>query len=66
MQIGVDIIRGRDISIHIHDILLSYYSVIWDLVTGKMNIDQVVRNELLFDVFKKEVQEQCGKKIISI
>lgn len=66
VEIGVDIIRGRDISIAIHELLLSYYSVIYDLVTGKMTIDQIIRNELLFDVFKKEVQEQRGKKIISI
>lgn len=66
VEIGADIIRGRDISISIHELLLSYYSVIYDLVTGKMTIDQIIRDKLLFDAFKKEVQEQSGKKIISI
>lgn len=64
--IGTDIVRGRDISISIHELLLSYYSVIYDLVMGKMTIDQIIKDELLFDVFKKEVQEQKGMKIISI
>ncbi|MDE4728641.1 hypothetical protein [Klebsiella pneumoniae] len=64
--IGTDIVRGRDISISIHELLLSYYSVIHDLVMGKMTIDQIIKDELLFDVFKKEVQEQKGMKIISI
>ncbi|EGR4466867.1 hypothetical protein DDN65_17310, partial [Vibrio cholerae] len=66
VQIGVDFVRGRDISTYIHELLLSYYSVIYDLVIGKMTIDQIIKDELLFDVFKKEVQEQSGKKIISI
>jgi len=66
VQIGIDIVRGRDISMCIHELLLSYCSVLYDLVVGKMTIDQIIRDELLFDVFKKEVQEQSGKKIISI
>lgn len=66
VRIGVDIVRGRDISMPIHELLLSYYAVIYDLVIGKMTIDEIIRDELLFDVFKKEVQEQSGKKIISI
>ena len=66
VKIGIDIIRGRDISMDIHEQIVSYYSVIYDLVVGNMTIDQIIKDELLFDVFKKEVQEQSGKQIISI
>lgn len=66
VEIGIDIVRGRDISMDIHEQLLSYYSIIYDLVLGKMTVDQIIKDKLLFDVFKKEVQEQNGAQIISI
>lgn len=46
--------------------LISYYYLILDLVNGKMTIDQIIKDELLFDSFKKEVQEQQGKKVIVV
>lgn len=66
VHIGVDIICCSDISRGIHDLLLSYYSVIYNLVTENMTIHQIINDELLFDIFKKEIQEQSGKKIILI
>lgn len=66
VRIGVDIVRGRDISIVIHDLLVSYYNLIYDLVVGKITINEIIKDEILSDAYKKEIQEQKGKKIISI
>lgn len=66
VKIGVDILRGKDLDPECHDLLVSYYYLILDLVTGKMTMDQIIKNELLFDSFKKEVQEQQGKKVIVV
>lgn len=65
--IGTDFVRGHSISPECHDLLMSYYWLVLDLVTGKMLLDDLVRNELLFDAFKKDVQEQSlGKSIIVV
>ena len=66
VKIGVDILRGKDLDPECHDLLVSYYYLILDLVNGKMTMDQMIKDELLFDSFKKEVQEQQGKKVIVI
>ncbi|MDD5215036.1 MAG: hypothetical protein PHQ03_05805 [Methylococcales bacterium] len=64
--IGTDIIRGRDVDRECHDILLSYYSLVYELISGRLNINDLIRNELLFDSFTKEIQEQQDKKIIVV
>lgn len=65
VEIGSDFVRGGDISPEIHDLLVSYYWLVSDLIAGKMTIDQLVRDELLFDAFKKDVQEhRLNKQII--
>ncbi|WP_216596002.1 hypothetical protein [Catenovulum maritimum] len=66
VKIGVDILRGKDLDPECHDLLVSYYYLILDLVNGKMTMDQMIKDELLFDSFKKEVQEQQGKKVIVV
>ena len=66
VEIGVDIVRGRDIDIECHEMLVSYYYLVLELVTGKMTMDQLINNDILFESFKKEVQEQCGKKVITV
>lgn len=63
--IGIDFVRGHSVSPECHDLLVSYYWLVLELVTGKMTLDNLVQDELLFDAFKKEVQEQnLGKRII--
>ncbi|MCP1644856.1 hypothetical protein J2T41_004495 [Pseudomonas citronellolis] len=57
VRIGVDILRGRDISPEIHEWLQSYYDVVYNLVTGRLTLDALIRDELLLDAFKKDVQE---------
>jgi hypothetical protein len=65
VAIGTDFVRGHTISPEIHELLVSYYWLVYDLVAGKMTIDQLVKDELLFDAFKKDVQEQqLHKQII--
>lgn len=65
--IGTDFVRGHSISPECHDLLVSYYWLVLDLVTGKMSLDFLVKDELLFDAFKKDVQEQSfGKSIIVV
>ena len=66
IEIGYDIVRGYDISSEIHDLLISYYWLIYDLIDNKLNINQLVNNKLLMDVLLKERQEENGKKIIVI
>lgn len=66
VKIGVDILRGKDIDPECHDILVSYYYLILDLVNGKITMDKIIKDDLLFDSFKKEVQEQQGKKVITV
>lgn len=66
IEIGYDIVRGYDISSEIHDLLISYYWLIYELIDGKLNINQLVNNKLLMDVLLKERQEENGKKIIVI
>lgn len=58
VRIGIDIIRGRDISAECHDWLKSYYWAVHALVTGRLSVDQLVKDALLFDAFKKDIQEQ--------
>jgi hypothetical protein len=65
-QVGVDIVRGRDVDPECHELLLSYYHLVFALITGKMTIDQLIQDSLLFDSFKKEFHEQSGKKILVI
>lgn len=57
VQIGVDIIRGRDISEEIHDCLHSYYHLVYRLVRNQLTLEQLLRDELLLDAFKKDIQE---------
>ncbi|GLK61035.1 MULTISPECIES: hypothetical protein [Azotobacter] len=65
VAIGTDFVRGHTISPEIHDLLVSYYWLVYDLVAGRMRIDQLIKDELLFDAFKKDVQEQqLHKQII--
>jgi len=66
VKIGVDILRGKDLDPECHDLLVSYYYLILDLVNGKITMDELIKDDLLFDSFKKEVQEQQGKKIIVV
>ncbi|MEX3954152.1 hypothetical protein AB4Y40_41600 [Paraburkholderia sp. EG287B] len=65
VRIGVDLVRGRDISPECHDLLESYYWVVLNLVSGKLSLNNLIKDELLFDAFKKDVQEQnLSKKIV--
>ncbi len=57
VRIGVDILRGRDISPEIHDCLQSYYHLVYELVSGRLTLARLLRDELLLDAFKKDVQE---------
>lgn len=53
VRIGVDILRGRDVSPEIHEWLQSYYDVVYNLVTGRLTLDALIRDELLLDAFKR-------------
>ncbi len=65
VAIGTDFVRGHSISPECHDLLVSYYWLVLDLVAGRMSLDHLVKDDLLFDAFKKDVQEQnLGKSII--
>lgn len=64
--IDTDFVRGHTISPEIHELLVSYYWLVHDLVAGKMTVDQLIRDELLFDAFKKDVQEQQFYKQIIV
>ncbi len=66
IEIGYDIVRGRDISSEIHDLLISYYHLIYSLLNGKITLNNLLQNNLFRDVYKKEIQEQEGKKILVI
>jgi hypothetical protein len=57
VRVGVDILRGRDISPEIHDCLQSYYRLVYELVSGRLSLARLLRDELLLDAFKKDVQE---------
>lgn len=64
--VGTDIVRGKDIDSECHDLLVSYYHLVSALVCGHMTMDELIKDEILFDSFKKEVHEQCGKKVLVI
>ncbi|KAA0998597.1 hypothetical protein FVF58_44110 [Paraburkholderia panacisoli] len=65
--INQDLISGQFLSRECHEVLRSYYGVVLDLVKGKLRPDDIVRDEVLFDAFKKDVQEQnLHKEIIVV
>lgn len=67
VAIGTDFVRGHSISPECHDLLVSYYWLVLELVAGRMSLDHLVKDDLLFDAFKKDVQEQnLGKSIIVV
>jgi hypothetical protein len=65
VAIGSDLIRGQHVSRECHEILQSYYEVVLALAERRLRPDEIIRDELLFDAFKKDIQEQnLGKDII--
>lgn len=64
--IGVDIVRGKDVDPALHDMLCSYWWLAERLIRGKMTIDDLIRDEALFDVYKKDLFESAGSMIITI
>jgi hypothetical protein len=64
--IGTDLIRGKDIDPAIHDQLCSYWWLVEQLVLGRMSIDQLAKDDLLFDAHKKEIFASSGSTIITL
>lgn len=64
--IGVDIVRGKDVDPALHDILCSYWWLAEQLVRGKMTLQDLVRDDVLFDVYKKDLLESGGSMIVTI
>jgi hypothetical protein len=67
IAVGRDLVRGQQLSRECHEILQSYYGVILALAEGRLHPDEIIKDELLFDAFKKDIQEQnLGKEIIVV
>lgn len=66
LQVGVDLVRGKDVDPALHDRLCSYWWLVERLVRGQMTIDHLCANESLFDAYKKELLEDMGSQIITI
>ena len=64
--LGTDLVRGKDIDPAIHDQLCSYWWLVEQLVLGRMSIDQLAKDDLLFDAHKKEIFESSGSTIITL
>lgn len=68
LQIGRDIIRGKDISPEIHDTLISYYFLIKAILEGSRSIESLISDPLLLNCFTRESLEQSESEptIISV
>ncbi|KEI05963.1 hypothetical protein IG390_15205 [Clostridium phage CWou-2020b] len=66
VKIGVNFIRGKDIDIECHEMLLAFYPLVYELISGRMTIEKLIDNKLLFNTLKKEILEQNGNHIITI
>jgi len=66
VAIGVDIVRGMDIDPALHDELYSHWWLADNLIRGRMALDDLVKNDLLFDAFKKDLLEQDDATVITI
>jgi hypothetical protein len=67
VQVGSDLVHGRHVSPEVHERLQSYYPVVLALVQGNLRPDQIITDPLLFEAFKKDVQEQnFGSDIVTL
>lgn len=66
LEVGVDFVRGKDVDPALHDRLCSYWWLVEQLVRGRMTIDQLMKDDLLSDAYKKNVLEDTGSQIITI
>lgn len=65
-DVGIDLIRGSDIDPVCHDVMVSYRHLAEALVRGNLTVDQLIKEELLFESFKKETQESVGKRTLTL
>ncbi|MFX1761499.1 hypothetical protein PWP93_02660 [Paraburkholderia sp. A1RI-2L] len=66
VAIGVDIVRGMDVDPALHDELCSHWWLADNLIRGRMALDDLVKNDLLFDAFKKDLLEHDSATVITI
>ena len=68
--IGQDIIRGKDISPTIHDELISYYSLIYNIISGKEDInnwfnkDRIIQKEIKKTIEIRDKNFSCSPYLI--
>ncbi|WP_455233223.1 hypothetical protein [Geopseudomonas aromaticivorans] len=66
LQIGTDIVRGKDIDPAIHDALCSYWWLAERIVRGQMSINDLVTPAPLLDACQKDLLESAGGRIITL
>lgn len=66
VAIGIDIVRGKDIDPALHDELCSHWRLAENLIRGRMDINDLMRNDLLCDAYKKDLLEGDNATVVTI
>lgn len=66
IEVGRDIVRGKDIDPACHDELESYRWLVESLFDGRLSVDELARHTELADAYKKQVLEEAGALVITI